>query len=338
MRLGGFRGSDVAVDLGTANTVVCVRGRGVVLFEPSVIAVATDSGEVLAVGEEARRMIGRTPSSIRAERPLRHGVIADFEVTEQMLSHFLRRAVSGRFSHPRVMLCVPTGITEVERRAVEEATLAAGARAAYLIEEPLAAAIGAGLPVAEPHASMVVDIGGGTTEVAVIALGGMVVSESLRVGGYEMDDAIVRHVRTHQNMSIGQETAERAKLALGAAVRLEGLGEFEVRGREGLSGMVKATMLTAQDVYQAISQPLQQIIAVVVRALERTPPELASDLVEGGITLAGGGSLLRGLQARLKAETHLDIRIAESPLTCVAVGAERSLEELHHLRPGSHAT
>ncbi|MGN6379461.1 MAG: rod shape-determining protein [Gaiellales bacterium] len=333
MRLRVGQRLDVAVDLGTANTVVCVRGEGVVVFEPSVIAVSSDSGEVLAVGEAAKQMIGRTPSAIRAERPLRHGVIADFDVTEQMLAHFLRRVGVSRTHRPRVILCIPSGVTGVEREAVEEVTLKAGARKAYLIEEPMAAAIGAGLPVTEPRASMVVDIGGGTTEVAVISLEGMVVSRSLRVGGYDLDEAIIRYTRVHKNLSIGQQTAEQAKIALGAALPADAEDEFEVRGREGHSGMIKAATLTTSDVHRALSHPLAQIVTVAVHALEATPPELAADLAQDGITLAGGGALLTSLDARLRAETNVPVQIADSPLTCVAIGAEHRLEHLNQHEP-----
>jgi rod shape-determining protein MreB len=312
-RLGTLRGHDLAVDLGTANTVVYKRGEGVVLFEPSVVAIDERTGAVQAIGEKARRMIGRTPATIRATRPLRHGVIADFDVTEQMLRYFIRQVVSGRRSAPRVIVCVPTGITEVERRAVEEATLAAGARRAYLIEEPLAGAIGAGLPVSEPGASLVVDIGGGTSEMAVIALGGMVVAASLRVGGYELDDAIVRHVQQEHRLQIGQQQAERVKLEIGSAwpSRDEDGREAEVAGRDLTSGLLKRVRL--KDL------------------LERTPPELAADLPERGLVLVGGGALLRGVGDRIGTETGLPVVIAESPLTCVALGAGVSLAETETL-------
>ncbi|HSE82659.1 MAG TPA: rod shape-determining protein [Gaiellaceae bacterium] len=320
-------GGEIAVDLGTANTVVFVRGQGVVLFEPSVVAIDEISGRVLAVGEEARRMIGRTPATIRATRPLRHGVIADFEVTEQMLRHFIRRTIGGRFVHPRVVLCVPSGITEVERRAVEEATLAAGAREACLIEEPMAAAIGADLPVDEAAASMVVDIGGGTTEVAVISLGGMVVWKSIRVGGYEMDEALVDHAKREHSLLIGQERAEEVKIAIGAAREPAAIGGAEIAGRDQRTGLLRRATLRAEEVHRALEGPVTRIVDVVKETLEQTPPELAADVVERGIVLAGGGALLRTMDDRLHLETGLPIAVVESPLTCVALGAGRSLEE-----------
>jgi rod shape-determining protein MreB len=322
------RGGDIAVDLGTANTVVFVRGHGIALFEPSVVAIDETSNEVLAVGTEARRMIGRTPASIRATRPLRHGVIADFEVTEQMLRHFIRRTIGSRFVHPRVVLCVPSGITDVERRAVEEAALAAGAREAYLIEEPMAAAIGADLPVAEPAASMVADIGGGTTEVAVISLGGMVVWNSIRVGGYEMDEAIVDHARKRHGLLIGQERAEEVKIEIGAAGDGAEPGEAEVAGRDQLSGLLRRLRLNSDEVRFALEGPVVRIVDAVKETLERTPPQLAADVVERGIVLAGGGALLREMDERLRTETGVAVHLVESPLTCVALGAGRSLEEV----------
>ncbi|MGH3039481.1 MAG: rod shape-determining protein [Gaiellaceae bacterium] len=321
------RGDDIAVDLGTANTVVFVRGHGIALFEPSVVAVDETTGEVLAVGEEARRMIGRTPAAIRATRPLRHGVIADFEVTEGMLRHFIRRTIGTGRRHPRVILCVPSGITEVERRAVEEATLVAGAREARLIEEPMAAAIGADLPIAEPRASMIVDIGGGTTEVAVISLGGMVVWESIRVGGYEMDEAIVDHVKKQYGLLIGQERAEEAKIAIGSAVDTDELQEAEVAGRDMISGLLRRLPIAGDELRHALEGPISRIVDAVKDTLERTPPELSADVVERGIVLAGGGALLQGMSERLRVETGLPVHVVDSPLTCVAVGAGRSLEE-----------
>ncbi|MBD0330399.1 MAG: rod shape-determining protein [Thermoleophilia bacterium] len=326
----GATHDDLAVDLGTANTVVYRHGRGVVLFEPSVVAIDERTGAIHAVGEQASRMIGRTPAAIRATRPLRHGVIADFDVTEQMLRYFVRRAGLGRLANPRVIVCVPSGITEVERRAIEEAALAAGARRAYLIEEPMAGAIGAGLPVAEPQGSLVVDIGGGTSEIAVIALGGMVVATSLRVGGYEFDDAIVRYVQDQYRLLIGQQHAEAAKIALGSAHPQADDDEraVEVAGRDLVSGLLRRQRLTAREVRDAIARPLAQVVDAVKDTLERTPPELAADVGDRGLVLVGGGALLRGMDRRLREETELAVSVAESPLTCVAVGAGRSLEEL----------
>jgi rod shape-determining protein MreB len=333
MRLWGSLGGgrDMAVDLGTANTLVFIRGRGIVLFEPSVVAISEDTGKVHAVGAEAKRMIGRTPASIRATRPLRHGVIADFEMTEAMLRHFINRAGGSRFTFARVVLCVPSGITDVERRAVDEATRVAGARTVYLIEEPMAAAIGAGLPVADAVASMVIDVGGGTTEVAVISLGGMVVWESIRVGGYEMDDAIVDYVKNMHKLLIGQETAEVAKIEIGSVSPDDDAAETLVAGRDLVTGLLRRVTVTGADTRRALEAPVGRIVAAVKDTLERTPPELAADLGERGIVLAGGGSLLRGLDEKLRQEVGLPVQLADSPLTCVAEGAGRSLDELETL-------
>jgi rod shape-determining protein MreB len=330
---------EIAVDLGTANTVVFVRGEGIALFEPSVVAIEERSNEILAVGAEARRMIGRTPATIRATRPLRHGVIADFEVTEQMLRHFIRKAIGRRIRHPRVVLCVPSGITEVERRAVEEATLAAGAREASLIEEPMAAAIGADLPVSEPQGNMVVDIGGGTTEVAVISLGGMVVWQSIRIGGYEMDEAIMDYAKKAHGLLIGMERAEAVKMEIGAAWETGEHRTAEVAGRNQLTGLLRRVPLTSEEVQVALETPVTRIVDAVKETLERTPPELSADVVVRGIVLVGGGSLLGGMDERLRAETQLPIHTVESPLTCVAMGAGRSLEEFEAIaRAGASTT
>ncbi len=333
MRLWGSLGGgrDMAVDLGTANTLVFIRGRGIVLFEPSVVAISEETGRVHAVGAEAKRMIGRTPASIRATRPLRHGVIADFEMTEAMLRHFITRAGGSRFAFARVVLCVPSGITDVERRAVDEATRVAGARTVYLIEEPMAAAIGAGLPVADAVASMVIDVGGGTTEVAVISLGGMVVWESIRVGGYEMDDAIVDYVKSMHKLLIGQETAEVAKIEIGSVSPDDDGAEATVAGRDLVTGLLRRVTVSGSDMRRALEGPVGRIVAAVKDTLERTPPELAADLGERGIVLAGGGSLLRGLGEKLREEVGLPVQIADSPLTCVVEGAGRSLDELETL-------
>jgi rod shape-determining protein MreB len=325
--LTGFGGRDMAVDLGTANTLVYVRGRGIVLSEPSVVAVDTRNGEVHAVGMDAKRMLGRTPGTIQAIRPLKDGVIADFDVTEEMLRHFIQKVHQNRFAHPRVVVCVPSGVTGVEKRAVEEACLAAGARQAYLIEEPMAAAIGAGLPVGEPTGSMVVDIGGGTSEVAVISLGGIVVSQSIRVGGDEMDDAIVNWCKTHHKLMIGQQTAEEVKLEAGSATELREEIKTEIRGRDIVSGLPKTVMLSSEEVRTALTEPVNAIVNAVKETLDRTPPELAGDIMDRGITLAGGGSLLQGFDERLRAECQMPAQLADSPLTCVAVGSGRSLEE-----------
>jgi rod shape-determining protein MreB len=335
--LTGFGGRDMAVDLGTANTLVYVRGRGIVLSEPSVVAIDSATGEVHAVGLEAKRMLGRTPGTISAIRPLKDGVIADFDVTEQMLRHFIQKVHQHRFAHPRVVVCVPSGVTGVEKRAVEEATLSAGARQAYLIEEPMAAAIGAGLPVAEPTGNMIVDIGGGTTEVAVISLGGIVVSQSLRVGGDEMDEAIINHIKREYKLLIGQQTAEEIKLEVGSAFPLKEEVQAEVRGRDMLTGLPKTVILSSEEVRHALEDPVTQIIDAIKSTLDKTPPELAADIMDRGIVLAGGGALLQGLDQRLRQETHMPTHLAESPLTCVAVGSGRSLEEFEAMRNSKRA-
>jgi rod shape-determining protein MreB len=326
--LNGFGGRDMAVDLGTANTLVYVRGRGIVLSEPSVVAIDHASGEVHAVGVEAKRMLGRTPGTISAIRPLKDGVIADFDVTEQMLRHFIQKVHQLRFAHPRVVVCVPSGVTGVEKRAVEEATRNAGARDAYLIEEPMAAAIGAGLPVSEPTGNMIVDVGGGTTEVAVISLGGIVVSVSLRVGGDEMDEAIISHTKREYKLLIGNQTAEEIKLEVGSAFRLKEEVQAEVRGRDMLTGLPKTVIISSEEVRHALEEPVTQIVDAIKSTLDKTPPELAADIMDRGIVLAGGGALLNGLDERLRHETQMPVQLAESPLTCVAVGSGRSLELL----------
>jgi rod shape-determining protein MreB and related proteins len=331
--LGRFRGGrELAIDLGTANTLVFVRGEGIRVFEPSVVAIDERTEEVQAVGEEARRMIGRTPATIRAIRPLRHGVITDFEVTAEMLRYFIRRVGGGGLSFSRVVLCVPSGTTEVERNAVEEATLAAGARSVTLIEEPMAAAIGAGLPVAEAEGSMIVDIGGGTTEVAILALGGIVVWESVRVGGYELDEALVRHLDANERLLIGPERAEAAKIACGSAWPLPEEIEADVAGRDRITGLLRRATITSDEMRAAFAQPVATIVETVVRTLEATPPELAADISSRGIVLAGGGALLRGLDQRIAAETRLPVHVAEAPLECVVLGAGSSLEETAVLR------
>jgi rod shape-determining protein MreB len=324
--LRGVGARDMAIDLGTANTLVYMRGRGIVVSEPSVVAIDSISGAVHAVGEEAQRMIGRTPATISAIRPLRHGVIADFEVTEQMLRYFIRRVHQSRWAHPRLVMCAPSGVTDVEKRAVEEASLSAGARQVELIEEPLAAAIGAGLPIEEPLGSMVVDVGGGTSEVAVLSLGGIVVSESVRTGGYELDEAIIAYVKRAHGLTIGQPTAEALKFEIGSAWALAEELTAEVRGRDLVSGLPKTATLTSQEVRDALDEPLQEIVDAVKETLERTPPELASDIAERGILLAGGGVLLQGFEERIRNETGMPSYLAESPLTCVAIGSGRSLD------------
>jgi len=325
-------GRDMAVDLGTANTLVYVRGRGIVLNEPSVVAVDIKDGRPLAVGAEAKRMIGRTPSNIQAIRPLKDGVIADFEICEKMLRYFIHRVHQRRFAKPRMVICVPSGITGVERRAVMEAAEYAGARRAYIIEEPMAAAIGAGLPVHEPTGNMVVDIGGGTTEVAVISLGGIVTSQSVRIGGDELDEAIVSFVKKEFSLALGERTAEEIKITLGSAYPLEQELHAEIRGRDLVSGLPKTIVVSIEEIRRAIEEPVSAIIDAVKVTLDRTPPELAADIMEQGIVLTGGGALLHGLEARLQHETGMPIVVAREPLNCVAIGAGQCLEEFEALK------
>src|SRR5690349_16558445 len=327
--LSAMRGRDMAVDLGTANTLVYVRGRGIVLSEPSVVAIDSSDGQVHAVGSEAKRMLGRTPGNITAIRPLKDGVIADFDVTEQMLRHFIKEVNSNRLAHPRVVVCVPSGVTGVEKRAVEEACLSAGARKAYLIEEPMAAAIGAGLPVAEPTGSLIVDIGGGTTEVAVISLGGIVVSRSIRIGGDELDQDIIAYARREYNLLLGERTAEDVKIALGSAYP----GDYDeqrvmLRGRDLLTGLPRAVEVTAEQIREAIEQSVQQIVDTIKDTIEETPPELVADIMDQGIVLAGGGALLAGLDRRVAEATQMPVHIADDPLTSVARGTGVVLQQL----------
>ena len=332
MRTGGGRGRDIAIDLGTANTLLYQRGRGIALNEPSVVAIETHSGTVHSVGDAARRMIGRTPATISAIRPLRHGVIADFEVTERMLRHFIRNVRPRPYPRSRVVMCAPSGITDVEKRALEEACLAAGARQVHLIEEPIAAAIGSQLPITEPTGHMVVDVGGGTSEMAVIALGGIVVSQSLRIGGYDFDDAIMTHLKRVHTVAIGQQAAENLKLEIGSAMALDSELESEVRGRDVISGLPKTVQITSEELRSAYSEQLRTIVGTVKETLERTPPELAADITTRGIMLAGGGALLRGFDGLLRDETQVQVRSSDSPLTCVVLGAGHSLEEFDALK------
>jgi rod shape-determining protein MreB len=327
---------DMAIDLGTANTLVYVGGRGIVVSEPSVVAADAATGEVHAVGAEAERMIGRTPATISATRPLRHGVIADFEVTEEMLRYFIRKVLDRRMAHPRLIVCAPSGVTEVEKRAVEEASLAAGARRVHLIEEPIAAAIGAGLEIEEPIGRMVVDVGGGTSEMAVISLGGIVISRSVRVGGYEMDEAISHYLRAVYQLAIGSRTAETIKIQLGSAVPMANEGTIEVRGRHLVTGLPTAVELRAAEVRSAISGPLREILQAIRDTLEQTPPELASDVARDGILLAGGGTMINGFDELVAAETGMPVYRAESPLTCVAVGSGQALDHLDQLAVARH--
>lgn len=326
-------GKDMAVDLGTATTLVHVKGKGIVLMEPSVVSVEKSTGKILAVGAEAKRMLGRTPGSIVAIRPMRDGVIADFDVTESMIRYFIQKVHKRRFAvKPRVVVCVPSGVTEVEKRAVFEATLQAGARAAYLIEEPMAAAIGAGLPIQDPTGNMICDIGGGTTEVAVISLGGIVCSESIRVGGDEFDEAIINHVKKEYNVIIGERTAEEIKIEVGSAYPLEDEEDVEVRGRDLLMGLPKNITLSSEEIRVAIDEPLNAVIAAIKTTLERTPPELSSDIMDRGLVLAGGGSLLRGLDEKLRQETGMPVYLADDPMTCVVIGSGKALDEINVLK------
>jgi len=328
-----FLGRDMAVDLGTANTLVYIRGRGIVLNEPSVVAVNVKDGRPLAVGLEAKRMIGRTPGHIQAVRPLKDGVINNFEITEKMLRYFIHRVHQRRWAKPRMVICVPSGVTGVEKRAVQEAAEYAGARKTpFIIEEPMAAAIGAGLPVHEPTGNMVVDIGGGTTEVAVISLGGIVTSQSVRIGGDELDEAIIQFIKKEYSLALGERTAEEVKIALGSAYPLEEELHAEIRGRDLVTGLPKTIVTSTEEVRKAIEEPVQAIVDAVKVTLDKTPPELAADIMEQGIVLTGGGALLHGLDVRLQAETGMPIVIAKNPLYSVALGAGQCLEEFNVLR------
>ena len=326
----------MAIDLGTANTLVYVGGRGIVVSEPSVVASDVETGLVHAVGSDAERMIGRTPATIAATRPLRHGVIADFDVTEEMLRYFIRKVLDRRMAHPRLIVCAPSGVTEVEKRAVEEASLAAGARRVHLIEEPIAAAIGAGLAIEEPIGRMVVDVGGGTSEMAVISLGGIVVSRSVRVGGYEMDEAIAQYLRSVHQLAIGSQTAERIKISIGSAMPQQPEDVMEVRGRHLLTGLPTSIELRSEEARAAISMPLNEILQAIRDTLEETPPELASDIARDGILLAGGGTLVRGFSELVAAETGMPVFSAESPLTCVVYGSGQALDHIGKLSRGGH--
>ncbi|MEQ8814566.1 MAG: rod shape-determining protein [Thalassobaculum sp.] len=333
----GMLSADMAIDLGTANTLVYVKGRGIVLNEPSVVAIATVRGkkQVLAVGDEAKQMLGRTPGNIQAIRPLRDGVIADFEVAEEMIKHFIRKVHNRRsFASPQVIVCVPSGSTAVERRAIQESAESAGARRVFLIEEPMAAAIGANLPVTEPTGSMVVDIGGGTTEVAVLSLGGIVYSRSVRVGGDKMDEAIIAYIRRNHNLLVGEGSAERIKKDIGSAYPPEdGVGRtMQIKGRDLMNGVPKEIIIDQSQIADSLAEPVSQIVEAVKVALEQTPPELAADIVDKGIVLTGGGALLGNLDYVLRHATGLPVMIADDPLSCVALGTGRCLEEMKVLR------
>lgn len=324
---------DMGIDLGTANTLVYVKGEGIVLCEPSVVAIVRGTNKVKAVGKEAKEMIGRTPGNIVAIRPMKDGVIADFEITQHMLKYFIQKVHSGRrFNNPDLVIGVPSGITGVEQRAVKESARMAGARNVYLIEEPMAAAIGAGMPVSEATGSMIVDIGGGTTEVAVISLGGVVVKKSLRVAGDELDDAIVMHVKRHYNLMIGERTAEEIKMRIGSAYPLPEEERMQIRGRDLLEGLPKMIEITSEEIRECLAEPIAAIVDAVRQTLERTPPELASDIIERGMMLAGGGSLLRGLDTLISQETGLPVHISDNPLTAVVMGAGATLDNLDRYR------
>ena len=328
-----FFNKDMGIDLGTANTLVYVKGKDIVTREPSVVAIQTNTKQVLAVGEEAKRMIGRTPGNIVAIRPLKDGVIADFDVTQSMLKHFIRNAYKRRsLFQPRVVVCVPSGVTEVEKRAVEEAAIHAGARDAYLIEEPMAAAIGAGLPVHEPTGSLIVDIGGGTTEVAVISLGGIVTSKSIRVGGDEFDESIVNYIKKQYSLMIGERTAEEIKITIGSADVGSEVKTMDVRGRDLISGLPKTIEISSREIYEAMEEPIYNIIDAIKSTLEKTPPELAADIMEQGIMLTGGGSLLEGIDRIIIKETGMPVNLAESPLDCVANGTGMALDSIEVLK------
>ena len=331
--LFGWFSSDIGIDLGTSNTLVYLKGRGIVLDEPSVVAVEKRTNKVLAVGVEAKRMVGRTPGNIVAIKPLRDGVIADFVITEEMLRYFISKAYKRRsFFAPRVVIAVPSGITEVEKRAVSDSAEQAGAREVYLVEEPMAAAIGAGLAVEEPGGSLIVDVGGGTTEVAIISLGGIVLSKTVRIAGDEMDEAVIQHLKRTYNLMIGERTAEEVKIRIGSAFAMDDETTMEVKGRDLVAGLPKTLTVSSQEIREAMAEPVNTIVEAVKLTLEQTPPELSADLVDRGITLAGGGSLLSGLDKRLSEETGLPVNMAENPLNTVVVGTGKILDEIRVLK------
>ena len=326
-------GRDMGIDLGTANTLVFVKNKGIVLNEPSIVAIDKDNKKILAVGTEAKKMVGRTPGNIVAIRPLKDGVIADFDTTERMLRYFIQKVHKNMaIARPRIVICVPSGITAVEKKAVVEATEQAGARAAYIIEEPLAAAIGSNLPIDEPTGSMIVDIGGGTSEVAVISLGGIVAYQSLRIGGDEMDEAIIYYLKKENNLLVGESTAEKIKMEIGSAFPLENEEKMEVNGRDLVTGLPKTIIITSQQVRAALEKTLSDIINAIVEVLDETPPELASDIMKRGIVLSGGGALLKGLTERISRETHCPVYLAPDPLASVALGAGKCVEDFSSLK------
>jgi len=328
----GLLSNDIGIDLGTASTLVYVKGEGIVICEPSVVAIERGTTHVLAVGSEAKRMLGRTPGNIVAIRPMKDGVITDFEITEAMLRYFIRKVRRGRFQlNPRIVIAIPSGITEVERRAVKESAERAGGRQVFLIEEPIAAAIGVGLPIDEPVGNMIIDIGGGTTELAVISLSGTVFSKSIRIGGDEMDDAIIEYLKKTYNLMVGERTAEDIKIKIGSAYPMEEEMSLEVKGRDLVAGLPKTVTVTSEEIREALLEPVRAILEVTKVSLERTPPELAADLIEHGIVMAGGGSLLRGLDKLISEETGLPVHVADDPLTAVANGTGKVLNEIHYL-------
>jgi len=329
----GLFSNDMGIDLGTATTLVFVKGEGVVLCEPSVVAIERGTSHILAVGEEAKRMLGRTPGNIVAIRPMKDGVIADFEITEAMLRYFIKKVHHRRvLVRPRIVIAIPSGITEVEKRAVKDSAERAGAREVFLIEEPIAAAIGVGLPIQEPIGNMVIDIGGGTTEIAVISLAGIVFSKSIRIGGDEMDEAVIEYLKKTYNLLIGERTAEEVKIKVGSAYPMEEEMTLEVKGRDLVAGLPKSVTITSEEIREALQEPLRAILEMAKISLERIPPELAADLIEHGIVMAGGGSLLRGMDKLISEETGLPVHIADDPLTAVVVGTGKVLDEIRYLR------
>ncbi len=329
----GMFSSDMGIDLGTASTLVYLKNEGIVLCEPSVVAIEAGTTNVLAVGEEAKRMLGRTPGNIVAIRPMRDGVIADFDITESMLRFFIKKVHHSRhLVRPRIVIAVPSGITEVERRAVKDSALHAGAREVFMIEEPIAAAIGVGLPIQEPSGNMIIDIGGGTTEMAVISLAGIVFAKSIRIGGDEMDDAIINYLKRTYNLMIGERTAEEIKMRIGSGFPMDEEMTMDVRGRDLVAGLPKMVTITSEEIREALSEPIAQIVEAVRITLERTPPELSADLIEKGLIMAGGGSLLRGLDRLISEETGLPVHLADDPLTAVALGTGKVLNELKYLK------
>jgi rod shape-determining protein MreB len=332
-RFLGLFSNDIGIDLGTANTLVYVKGQGIVLCEPSVVAIQKGTSRVLAVGEEAKRMLGRTPGNIVAVRPMKDGVIADFEMTESMIRYFIKRVHNRRvFVRPRIVIGIPSGITEVEKRAVRDSAERAGAREVYMVEEPMAAAIGVGMPIAEPGGNMIIDIGGGTTEIAVVSLAGIVFSRSIRIGGDEMDQSIIEYLKKTYNLMIGERTAEDIKMKIGSAYPIDEELKMDVKGRDLIAGLPKMITVTSEEIREALSEPIHQIVESARIALERTPPELSADLIERGIMLAGGGALLKGLDKMITDETGLPVHIADDPLTAVALGTGNVLNELKYLK------